>query len=127
MRFSVANLLLLGAAFAAPLHEIDRVAKTSQHDSLISRALVPVLPRAFVPPINPIPVKCRVHGASLAPHAAASSCTIGHGTAHRNAAGMRRDNIEEIYLIYVEMLCVRAAIYEAGPDGWSKKDCAGLY
>jgi hypothetical protein len=52
MRFSIANLLLLGTALAAPLHEVDRADKSSQETDIIKRGLVPVLPRApaFIAP-----------------------------------------------------------------------------
>jgi hypothetical protein len=56
MRFSLANLLLLSTALAAPALEVDRAARAARHDSLIARGLVAIDARAFVAP-KPIPVK----------------------------------------------------------------------
>ncbi|KAF2690452.1 hypothetical protein K458DRAFT_413229 [Lentithecium fluviatile CBS 122367] len=51
MRFSVLHLLLVGTAFAAPIHDIEHATKRSDTEGLIGRGLVPVFPRNPVPAI----------------------------------------------------------------------------
>jgi hypothetical protein len=69
MRFSVLNLLLLGTALAAPIHDVAQASKRDE-ESLVARGLVPLLERspAFVAPKPvPKPVKPGVPGAPTAP------------------------------------------------------------
>ncbi|KAF2676284.1 hypothetical protein K458DRAFT_397170 [Lentithecium fluviatile CBS 122367] len=51
MRIPFANLLLLGAAIAAPVEE--RRSKEVEHDDYIARGLISIAPRRLVPPTRP--------------------------------------------------------------------------
>jgi hypothetical protein len=68
LRVSFASLLLLGAAIAAPIHDLNRRSKQEDYDTSVSGQLVPILSRAFVVPKVPVVPKPIVAPKPPLPH-----------------------------------------------------------
>ncbi|KAF2679398.1 hypothetical protein K458DRAFT_408028 [Lentithecium fluviatile CBS 122367] len=91
MRIPITNLLLLGTALAAPVvQDVDRASKATQHNSLITRGILSLIPRVVVPvlpkPVTPKPVP---HDPVVAPHDPAAPVAPGTGTPDGAPAPLR--------------------------------------